>query len=154
MLLKVIQKHLLIIFLVDAFELLKIYCRYILIKRTIGIHLQSNFDKELIMAGTSLKRKARKNRVVAKKRVDNIQRLQQQPVIKNVDIEAVKAEFEKADKKKPAAKKEDTAKAEKKEEAPKAKKAAPKKAAAPKKEEAKTEDKPKASKKKEDKKED
>jgi hypothetical protein len=106
------------------------------------------------MAGTSLKRKARRNRVVAKQRVTSIQKLQQQPVIKNVDVEAIKADFAKADKKKPAAKKEDTAKAEKKEEAPKAKKAAPKKAAAPKKEEAKTEDKPKATKKKEDKKED
>lgn len=112
--------------------------------------MQSNFDKELIMAGTSLKRKARKNRVVAKKRVDSIQKLQQQPVIKNVDIEAIKADFAKADKKKPAAKKEDSAKAETKEEAPKAKKAAPKKKEAPKKEE----DKPKATKKKEDKKED
>jgi len=106
------------------------------------------------MAGTSLKRKARRNRVVAKKRVVDIQKLQQQPVIKNVDIEAIKADFAKADKKKPTAKKEDTAKAESKEEAPKAKKAAPKKKVAPKKEEAKTEDKPKATKKKEDKKED
>jgi hypothetical protein len=107
------------------------------------------------MAGTSLKRKARKNRVVAKKRVTNIQRLQQQPVIKNVDIEAIKAEFEQAGKKKPAEKKEETAKADKKEEAPKAKKAAaPKKKAAPKKDDAKAESKPKATKKKEDKKED
>ncbi len=88
------------------------------------------FDKEVTMAGTSLKRKARKNRVVAKKRVDNIKRLQQRPVIKNVDVEEIKAEFEKAEKK-PVAKKVEEApkgsKAEaKKEEAPKAKKAAPK----------------------------
>jgi hypothetical protein len=106
------------------------------------------------MAGTSLKRKARRNRVVAKKRVVSIQKLQQQPVIKNVDVEAIKAEFAKADKKKPAAKKEDAPKAEKKEEAPKAKKEDTKKKAAPKKEESKTENKPKASKKKENKKED
>ncbi len=109
------------------------------------------------MGATSLKRKARKNRVVAKKRVDNIQRLQQTPVIKNVDIEAIKAEFAKADKKKPEAKKEapeakaetpkakkaDTPKAEKakKADAPKAKKAdAPKKKAATKKTEDKKED--------------
>jgi len=101
------------------------------------------------MAATSLKRKARKNRTVARKRVDNIQRLQQKPVIKNVDIEAIKAEFAEADKKKPAAKKaEKEVKAEKTEEtkakkteAPKAKKAAaPKKKAATKKTEDKTED--------------
>ena len=112
--------------------------------------MQSNFDKELIMAGTSLKRKARRNRVVAKKRMDSIQKLQQQPVIKNVDVEAIKEEFKKnASKKKPAAKKEDTAKAEEKKEAPKAKKTTTKKA-----ETKKTEDKPKASKKSEEKKED
>lgn len=112
------------------------------------------FDKEVTMAGTSLKRKARKNRVVAKKRVDNIKRLQQRPVIKNVDVEEIKAEFEKAEKK-PVAKKVEEApkgsKAEaKKEEAPKAKKAAPKKKAATE----KSDDAPKAKKadsKKEDK---
>ncbi|GAA5043515.1 hypothetical protein GCM10011506_46820 [Marivirga lumbricoides] len=117
------------------------------------ISLHSNFDKEVTMAGTSLKRKARKNRVVAKKRVDNIKRLQQKPVIKNVDVEEIKAEFEKADKKPVAKKEEETAKGAKAEakteDAPKAKKAAPKKKAATE----KSDDAPKA-KKSEDKKED
>lgn len=111
--------------------------------------MHSNFDKEVTMAGTSLKRKARKNRVVAKKRVDNIKRLQQKPVIKNVDIEEIKAEFEKAEKK-PVAKKAEEAPKGKTEEAPKAKKAAPKKKAATE----KSDDAPKAKKadsKKEDK---
>ena len=109
-----------------------------MINRSNILPLQSNFDKEVTMAGTSLKRKARKNRVVAKKRVDAIQRLQSQPVIKNVDIEAIKAEFAKSAKK-PAAKKETAAKEDKTEE-PKAKKAAPKKKAATKKKEDKKED--------------
>jgi hypothetical protein len=91
------------------------------------------------MGATSLKRKARKNRVVAQQRVDTIQRLQTQPVIKNVDVDAIKAEFAKTAKK-PEAKKETAAK-EDKAEAPKAKKAAaPKKKAAPKKTEDKKED--------------
>ena len=66
------------------------------------------------MAGTSLKRKARKNRVVAKRRQDNIKRLSAKPVIQNVDVEAIKEEF--------AAKSGKGKKAEKKEEAPKAEK--------------------------------
>ncbi|MBK6264864.1 hypothetical protein JKA74_07435 [Marivirga sp. S37H4] len=105
------------------------------------------------MAGTSLKRKARKNRVVAKKRVDNIKRLQQKPVIKNVDVEEIKAEFDKAGKKPTPKKAEETPKGTvaeaKTEDAPTAKKEAPKKKAATK----KSDDAPKA-KKAEDKKED
>ncbi|MGB3181649.1 MAG: hypothetical protein WBB45_09680 [Cyclobacteriaceae bacterium] len=82
------------------------------------------------MAVTSLKRKARKNRVVAKRRQDAMKRLNTQPVIKQIDIEEIKKEFagksgKKADKKKEEAPKaekkaEKTPKAEVKEETPKA----------------------------------
>ncbi len=45
------------------------------------------------MAVTRLERKARKNKNVAKKRVATIQRLSFVPVIRNVDIDAIKNEF-------------------------------------------------------------
>ena len=47
------------------------------------------------MASTQLKRKAQRNRAKAKKRVATIKRLSSKPVIKNVDIEKIKEEFEK-----------------------------------------------------------
>ncbi|MEO9477920.1 MAG: hypothetical protein ABJG41_20420 [Cyclobacteriaceae bacterium] len=99
------------------------------------------------MAVTRLERKGRKNKSRAKARVNTIKRLNSGPVIKNVDIEAIKAEFDKKPAKKSAPKKaakeevkevvaeavvEETPKAEaapaeeaKKEEKPKAKKKAP-----------------------------
>ena len=46
------------------------------------------------MAVTRLERKGRKNKNVAKKRVATIQRLSFVPVIKNVDINAIKKEFD------------------------------------------------------------
>ena len=46
------------------------------------------------MAVTRLERKGRKNKAVAKKRVKNIQRLNEKPVIKKVDIEAIKTSFQ------------------------------------------------------------
>jgi hypothetical protein len=46
-----------------------------------------------IMGVTRLKRKDRVNKAVANNRVAEIKRLQQKPVIKNVDVEAIKAEF-------------------------------------------------------------
>jgi hypothetical protein len=46
------------------------------------------------MAITRLERKGRKNKARAKARVANIKRLSLAPVIKNVDIEAIKASFE------------------------------------------------------------
>ncbi len=46
------------------------------------------------MAVTRLERKGRKNKNVAKKRVATIQRLSSVPVIKNVDIDAIKKEFD------------------------------------------------------------
>lgn len=46
------------------------------------------------MAVTRLERKGRKNKNVAKKRVNTMKRLSTKPVIKNIDIEAIKAEFE------------------------------------------------------------
>ena len=59
------------------------------------------------MAVTRLERKGLKNKNVAKKRITDIQRLTLTPVIKNVDIEAIKAEFEaKKAKAKPAKKSE------------------------------------------------
>ncbi len=63
------------------------------------------------MAVTRLERKGRKNKNVAKKRVNTMKRLSVKPVIKNIDVEAVKAEFDAASK--PAAKKKTTKKAEK-----------------------------------------
>ena len=53
------------------------------------------------MGVTRLERKGRKNKSVSKRRTANIKLHQQKPVIKNVDIEAIKAEFE-ANKSKPA----------------------------------------------------
>lgn len=47
------------------------------------------------MAVTRLKRKERRNISKAKARVKSIKRLSKMPVIKNVDIEAIKAEFDK-----------------------------------------------------------
>ena len=55
------------------------------------------------MAVTRLERKARKNKNVAKIRVATIQRLSFVPVIRNVDIDAIKNEFN-AKKSKSAAK--------------------------------------------------
>lgn len=47
------------------------------------------------MAVTRLERKGRKNKARAKARVERIKLLNQRPVIKNVDVEAIKAEFAK-----------------------------------------------------------
>jgi hypothetical protein len=48
------------------------------------------------MAVTRLQRKHRRNRARANQRVANIKLLTATPVIKNVDIEEIKASFEKA----------------------------------------------------------
>ena len=45
------------------------------------------------MAITRLERKGRKNKSVAKSRVDTIKRLSTIPATNNVDVEAIKAEF-------------------------------------------------------------
>ncbi len=45
------------------------------------------------MAITGLKRKERKNRARANNRVARIKQLTKVPVIKNVDVEAIKASF-------------------------------------------------------------
>ncbi len=60
------------------------------------------------MGVTRLKRKGLRNKAKAKTRIDNIKKLTKQPPIKNVDIEAIKAEFEK----KGGSKKADKPKAE------------------------------------------
>lgn len=104
------------------------------------------------MAITRLKRKGRKNKLTSKRRIQKLALESAKPVIKNIDIEAVKAEFKatpaKVEKKESApkveAKVEAPAKEEKKtvkkkpaakkEAAPKAEKKAPVKKAAPKKE--------------------
>ncbi len=65
------------------------------------------------MAVTRLERKGRKNKNVAKKRVALIQRLSFVPVIKNVDVDAIKKEFD-AKKLKPEVKAEKVEKVEKK----------------------------------------
>lgn len=99
------------------------------------------------MAVTRLERKGRKNKAVAKKRVNTMKQLNSLPSIKNIDIEAIKAEFAKK-KEKPVKKEKPKAErkveettgqveAEVKEEKPKkkapAKKSAAKKKAVPKK---------------------
>ncbi len=71
------------------------------------------------MAVTRLKRKGRRNKTTARVRVETIQRLNSKPVIKNVDVEKIKAGFSGT-----------SAKAEKKEKAP-AKKVEAKKETAP-----------------------
>ena len=45
------------------------------------------------MASTELKRKARRNRMKAIAKQKEIQRLQATPVIKNIDVAAIKKEF-------------------------------------------------------------
>lgn len=45
------------------------------------------------MAVTRLKRKALRNKLVVKKRLNRIQQLNAKPVIKEVDVEAIKKEF-------------------------------------------------------------
>jgi len=59
------------------------------------------------MGATSLKRKARKNRVVAKRRNQAIKLNTVKPVVKSVDVEKIKEEFEAAASKKSSAKKVD-----------------------------------------------
>jgi hypothetical protein len=44
---------------------------------------------------TRLKRKHRRNTMSAKAAVERIKRLNMKPVIKNIDVEAIKAEFAK-----------------------------------------------------------
>jgi len=58
------------------------------------------------MASTRLLRKAKRNKAVARKRKQDIKMLSSKPVIRRVDIEALKAEFA-TKSKKPAAKKEE-----------------------------------------------
>lgn len=101
------------------------------------------------MAVTRLKRKGRRNKVVAKGKVAQIQRLSATPVIKQVDVEELKAGFKSGAAKATKAPKEEAKAPEAAVVEAPAKKAAPKKKAAadaaPKKE-AKTEDKPVAKK--------
>lgn len=47
------------------------------------------------MGVTALKRKDRRNKAIANNRVVAIKRLSLKPTIKNVDVEAIKASFEK-----------------------------------------------------------
>jgi len=76
------------------------------------------------MGVTRLKRKDLRNKSKANNRVARIKQLTATPVIKNVDVEAIKASFTKADDKKSAAKTEKAPASEKaeKETAPKAEK--------------------------------
>jgi len=74
------------------------------------------------MAITRLKRKALRNKLTSKLRNQKLALESSTPVIRNVDIEALKEEFKKA----PKAEKATTAKVEVKEEAPKKKVAAKK----------------------------
>ncbi len=56
------------------------------------------------MAITRLERKGRKNKHIAKNRVNAIKRLNTVPTIKKVDIETIREEFTKKGKKKPISK--------------------------------------------------
>lgn len=74
------------------------------------------YEKAFVMGVTRLKRKARRNKQTAAKRNNSIKQLTAQPVIKNIDKEALKASFAPAEApKKSKAKKEKAVK-----EAPKA----------------------------------
>jgi hypothetical protein len=57
------------------------------------LYLQSNFNRTKIMGVTRLKRKDRRNAAKANKRVADIKRLTAKPVIKNIDVEAIKKSF-------------------------------------------------------------
>lgn len=57
--------------------------------------MQPYLEIDTTMASTRLQRKERKNRLVAKKKTQAIQRLNAKPVIKNIDIDKIKEEFEK-----------------------------------------------------------
>ncbi len=76
------------------------------------------------MGVTKLLRKAQKNKSRAHNRLDRIKDLMRKPEVKNVDIEAIKAEFAAANKQEANAPKAEKAesepKSEKKESAPKA----------------------------------
>jgi len=61
-------------------------------EKTVVSRLQ-NQNRSTTMGVTRLKRKDRVNKAVANNRVAQIKRLQQKPIIKNVDVEAIKAEF-------------------------------------------------------------
>lgn len=63
------------------------------------------------MAITRLKRKGRRNKSNSAKRTNAIKLLTSAPVIKNVDVEALKEGFDNSGSKKATAKKEETAKA-------------------------------------------
>jgi hypothetical protein len=56
----------------------------------------TRFENKIAMGVTRLKRKGRRNVSKAKNKVISIQRLSAKPVIKNVDVEQIKAEFSKA----------------------------------------------------------
>ena len=59
------------------------------------IFRQQRFNRltDNTMAVTRLKRKEKRNRAKANNRVQAIKQLTQKPIIKNVDIEAIKQEF-------------------------------------------------------------
>jgi len=61
------------------------------------------------MAVTRLERKGRKNKAVAKKKNSRIKQLSSAPVIKTVDVAAIKAEFKNASKPAKKKAKEETA---------------------------------------------
>ncbi|WP_165933471.1 hypothetical protein [Arundinibacter roseus] len=46
------------------------------------------------MGVTELKRKGRKNKATANNRVARIKNLLRKPIVRNVDVEAIKAEFD------------------------------------------------------------
>lgn len=66
-------------------------------------NLAPQFENSETMAGTSIKRKERKNKTKSRIRQQNIKLVTAKPTIKNVDIEKIKAEFEQGAKKPKAA---------------------------------------------------
>jgi hypothetical protein len=56
-------------------------------------YICTSIENTAIMAVTRLKRKGRKNKTVSKQRMQALKLHTQKPVIKNVDVEAMKAEF-------------------------------------------------------------
>jgi hypothetical protein len=66
------------------------YFIYVLITNFAALSQNNNFK----MGVTELKRKSRRNKAVANNRTAKIKDLLRKPEVRNVDVEAIKAQFE------------------------------------------------------------
>jgi hypothetical protein len=58
-----------------------------------ALTLHKNLKNIIKMAVTRLERKGKRNKAIAKNKIAHVKHLNWKPVIKQVDIEAIKAEF-------------------------------------------------------------